>query len=143
MTEIWAPAIGASIELPWYKQQLGRLKSFLIRARRRLPYLVWWNDELDVTVTFSQDKLPVIEMHPSDDPAKAFKPLFSGAFADIERNLRELGIEFDKGMGFGGRDWEWDWSLKGPISVRFRGRASRPHLRMEKQKPKLVVSNAS
>jgi len=36
---------------------------------------------------------------------------------EIERKFREIGVHFDTGGGFGGRDWEWDWSLKGPIKL--------------------------
>ena len=36
---------------------------------------------------------------------------------EIERKLRELGVNFDTGGGCGGRDWEWDWSLEGPIKL--------------------------
>ena len=44
---------------------------------------------------------------------------------------RQVLRYFDLGLikhepGIGGRDWEWDWSLSGPISVTFRGRAARP-----------------
>lgn len=45
-----------------------------------------------------------------------------GHLAEIERALAEIGIEFDKGVGLGGRDWEWDWSLRGPIEIRFVGK---------------------
>ena len=38
----------------------------------------------------------------------------------VERLLGELGIHFDTGAGFGYRDWEWDWSLKGPVRVIFK-----------------------
>ena len=36
--------------------------------------------------------------------------------------LHELGINFDTGMNMktGVRDWEWDWSLRGPIRVVFK-----------------------
>jgi|WetSurSiteA1Bulk_404760.scaffolds.fasta_scaffold00030_13 hypothetical protein len=37
-----------------------------------------------------------------------------------EKLLNEIGISFDTGGGFGGRDWEWDWSLKGPVKVYFK-----------------------
>jgi hypothetical protein len=39
----------------------------------------------------------------------------------IERLLREMGICFDTGGGCGGRDWEWDYSLQGPVKVLFKG----------------------
>jgi len=35
----------------------------------------------------------------------------------IEKLLYDIGVTFDSGAGFGGRDWEWDWSLKGPVKV--------------------------
>jgi len=31
----------------------------------------------------------------------------------------ELGITFDTGSNGKSRDWEWDWSLKGPVKVTF------------------------
>lgn len=43
---------------------------------------------------------------------------------EAERALSNLGIGFDTGAGIGGelleRDWEWDWSLSGPVEVKFR-----------------------
>jgi hypothetical protein len=36
---------------------------------------------------------------------------------EIEKKFHEIGISFDTGGGCGGRDWEWDWSLKGPVKV--------------------------
>jgi hypothetical protein len=35
----------------------------------------------------------------------------------IEKLFAELGIIFDTGGGCGGRDWEWDYSLSGPVKV--------------------------
>jgi len=43
---------------------------------------------------------------------------------DAEASLRKAGISFDTGAGFGGRDWEFDWSLTGPVKVfhkKFKG----------------------
>jgi hypothetical protein len=110
-------------------------KRWLTRQRRKLPYLVWWNDEVDVTVTFSQHRLP--------DGAtldEAVSYLYRSRMAEIETSLAEIGISFDRGGGYDGRDWEWDWSLKGPISVRFRHRATKPERRRERLKPQLVCS---
>jgi len=39
---------------------------------------------------------------------------------EIERLLLKNGISFDTGAGMGHRDWEWDWSLKGPVKVTVR-----------------------
>lgn len=132
------PAASAAVGrmmTPW-EAFCSSVKYWLVRQRRRLPYLVWWDDELDITVTLSQDKLI-----PSEDIAASLRQLNSGSFAEAERIFSDMGIGFDKGMGFEGRDWEWDWSLQGPISVRFRGRCSRPERRMERPKPQLVVCN--
>ena len=35
---------------------------------------------------------------------------------EIEILFHKMNITFDTGYGCG-RDWEWDWSLKGPVSV--------------------------
>ncbi len=110
----------------------ARLGQWWARQRRRLPYLIWWNDELDVKVTLSEDKLR--------DEENPLPQLFSGAFAEVERQLGEMEIFFDTGLGPDGRDWEWDWSLHGPISVRFRGRARHPERRVSRR-PRLIVNN--
>lgn len=127
------PCIGR--EMTRLESVLYNLKSWLIWQRRKLPYLVWWNDELDVTVTLSQDKLTAQSLE------GAFSQFKSGAFVEVEKIFGEMGIGFDKGLGCEGRDWEWDWSLQGPISVRFRGRCARPERRMERPKPRLAISN--
>ena len=90
------------------------------RLRRWLPSLVWIGDEIDVCVTFPENRLqqPATADH-------AAEQLLSGALPEIETRFGALGIEFDTGLGPDGRDWEWDWSLHGPISVKFRGRANR------------------
>ena len=129
---------GPSLEVTRLERWADRLRWFLVRLRRRLPYLVWHDEEVDVTVTLMTDKLAPVEIN---DLSAAFRQLNSGAFAEIERTFREMGITFDKGMGCEGRDWEWDWSLQGPISVQFRGRARNPHLRRERSVPRLVASN--
>jgi len=36
---------------------------------------------------------------------------------EIEQKFLEIGVSFDTGAGFGRRDWEWDFSLKGPIKI--------------------------
>lgn len=122
-------------EMTRWEAGISAAKYWLIRQRRKLPYLVWYGDELDVGVTLSQDKLT------ADSMEGAFKQFNSGAFVEIEKIFSEMGIGFDKGLGLDGRDWEWDWSLQGPISIRFRSRATKPERRLERPKPRLVVSN--
>jgi len=34
--------------------------------------------------------------------------------------LKAAGIGFDTGQGCGEIDWEWDWSLSGPVKVSFK-----------------------
>ena len=129
-------------ESTWWGETIWQIRYWAVQLRRKLPYLVWYDDELDVRVTLSQDRLPDGEFKPGEGIEAVIRPLFSGSFAECERIFGEMGIYFDRGMGCHGRDWEWDWSLKGPISVRFRARAMRPHLRREPPRPKLVVDNS-
>lgn len=127
------PTAPSGREMTRWEQRVWRSKLWFIRLRRRLPHLVWWNDELDVCVTLSQDKLPE-----STNPDAAFGKLFGGAFFEAEKIFYEMGIGFDTGMGSEGRDWEWDWSLKGPIHIKFRGRARHPEKRIERPRPQLI-----
>ncbi len=41
-------------------------------------------------------------------------------FFEITRALPLLGVSFDTGSDGKGFDWEWDWSLRGPVKVHFR-----------------------
>jgi hypothetical protein len=91
------------------------------RLSRWLPRLVWRDDEIDVTITWRDDPL-----RPDRD---SFRQLFSGRLYEIELMLHEMGISFDTGMGCDGRDWEFDFSLSGPVSIKFRSRAKRPERR--------------
>jgi hypothetical protein len=60
--------------------------------------------ETEVLVTFDMNSLS------KDELKKLFK---------VEKLLNEIGITFDTGYGFdsGARDWNFDWSLEGPITV--------------------------
>lgn len=100
------------------------------RLKRWIPRLVWLGDELDVRITFTQDRLC-----PTTDTAVAFRQFSSGAVREIEKQLSRMGIGFDSGMGCEGRDWEWDWSLSGPVRVIFRGRSKNPELRVAPPEP--------
>jgi hypothetical protein len=103
-----------------------------LRIGRWLPRLVWLGDEIDVRITFVEDPLR------QSDPLRG---LFSGGVFEIEQQLKGMGITFDTGMGCGGRDWEWDYALSGPIRVKFKGRAQEPGKRRSRPKPALVVSH--
>ena len=108
----------------------SRLASWWWRnVSRRVPRLVWIGDEINVRVTFSEDKLT------AGDSQGAFRQLFSGGLHEIEQRLSRMGIAFDAGMGSDGRDWDWDWSLGGPISVTFKARARNPEKRIAKPPP--------
>ena len=94
----------------------------MLRARW-IPYLVWQGQPVWVRITFTEAKLPHIEAASIEElGARAAAFMNSGHLAMIERDLNEIGVEFDKGVGLDGRDWEWDWSLRGPMEVRFVGR---------------------
>lgn len=122
-----ATAIGNPLqprEMTRFEQWRFRLyRWFLWKRQRYIPYLVWYGDEVDVRVLLKDNKLRAADI------GEALEDLHRGTFYKIERQLAEVGIEFDKGMGPDGRDWEWDWSLRGPISVTFRRRAKKPELR--------------
>lgn len=95
----------------------------LVRLRRRfVPYLVWHGDEVDVGVHFKG--LGAL----GGDPGVVFV---------AEKAIRSMGISFDAGSGCDGRDWEWDWSLRGPLSVTFRARARNPERRIPERCPAL------
>jgi hypothetical protein len=96
-------------------------------VRRECKYC--YRDAL--VVTFTADKLPAISAgSPEAGLQAALAELDSSPLADTEAALSRLGVGFDKGMGPDGRDWEWDYSLRGPISVRFKRRAQRPERRL-------------
>ena len=120
-TEMRGLALLRSKILSWFTRNISR----------KIPRLVWIGDEIDVRVVFTQDPL---------NQADPLRGLFSGGLFEIEKQLHRMGVGFDTGQGCGGRDWEWDWSLSGPISVVFRGRARNPELRTLKlTKPKLSL----
>ena len=106
----------------WRLHMRNRLAMF---RRRWIPYLVWANQPVWVRVTFTEARLPVIEGTFEEIMAKGIAHINSGHMAKIESDLHEIGISFDKGAGPDGRDWEWDWSLHGPIEVRFAGKGGR------------------
>jgi len=107
------------------RRRLNRI--FVAVWRRRLcswlPRLVWLDDEIDVVVTLANDTARPDQHSPA---------LFNRGSFEIEKALRNLGITFDICMGQGGCDWQWDYSLSGPISVRFKGRAKRPERRLRR-----------
>lgn len=102
---------------------------FYWNVSRRLPRLVWVDQEIDINIRFSEDPLT---------PDAPIQGLFSGTLADVEKQLSDIGIGFDRGQGEDGRDWQWDWSLSGPISVTFKSVATKPEIR-KPRKPKLRI----
>lgn len=98
--------------------------------QRWIPAIVWHGDEIDVRLTFTENRLPDLQTtSPQEAVLVGARRLHSGSFFEAEKHLRECGIRFDTGLGPDGRDWELDWSLDGPLRVRFIGRASRPERR--------------
>lgn len=47
-------------------------------------------------------------------------PNYISKLLQIEKLMRELGVSFDTGYGCEEIDWEFDWSLRGPIYVTFK-----------------------
>jgi len=58
--------------------------------------------EAEVLINFDNSKIPM------------------GKIMELEKLLHEMGIHFDTGTDFKSRDWEWDWSLRGPVNVFFK-----------------------
>lgn len=110
----------------------SRLRGCLTRLRRRLPHVIWAGQEVDVHVTL-MGAGPDFEARAEGDGSRAIR--------QAQTALHEAGIQFDSGGGLGVRDWQWDYSLNGPISVTLVGKARRPDRRREALKPRLVVSN--
>jgi hypothetical protein len=115
------PAIAR--ELTKWELFLSRIDYYWTQLRRKFPYLVWYDQEIDVGVRFVSYRLFAADFD------EAFAQFYSGKIYEAERLLKDVGLHFDTGMGCGGRDWEWDYSLTGPISVRFRRRARYPDKR--------------
>lgn len=120
------PTMGGAVEMTRWRRFVVTMEIAATRLRRKLPYLVWHGDEVDVRVTLKD--LGAL----GGEASRVW---------DAQATLNDMGISFDTGSGFHGRDWEWDWSLRGPISVSFRGRARNPERRLARPKPKLVVNN--
>ena len=115
-------------ELRYFMRQIKHW--YVMNIKRRIPHLVWYGQDVDVTVTFFDTRLD-----PSSTPGSIKYAGDMAALAKAEDALQKMGITFDKGIGLGGRDWEWDWSLEGNIRLSFRqkhkGSRARP-------KPELV-----
>lgn len=129
-------------ELSTLDQLFSNISLWCKRVRRKLPYLVWYGDEVDVTITFTSEGLKLVSEAEAEaattDNKKRKKKLYNEAEAQLRTNpvteaenlLRRAGLKFDTGTGFGGRDWEFDWSLSGPVHVTFRSRAKAPSARL-------------
>ncbi len=77
-----------------------------------IPALVWRGQEIDVNINFPM---------PNKENKLDIRDLF-----EAESYLYKYGINFDTGAGLmkrpeARRDWEWDFSLRGNVSVKFRG----------------------
>lgn len=69
-----------------------------------IPYLVYRNKPIYARLVFDASKVNYEDM------------------CNLRSCFHKLGITFDSGAGFGDIDWEFDWSLKGPIKVVFTGK---------------------
>lgn len=96
---------------------------------RYIPRLMWHGQQVDIRITFTENRL-----HAAGHD-EAIGQLKNGQLPEIAKMLHELGIEFDTGLGERGRDWEWDFSLRGPVSVEFIGPCKTVERRLETQGP--------
>lgn len=110
---------------------MRRFRAQISRLRRRfIPYLVWHGQEIDARLIWKEARLQPLQFRSIGDMAAyAAKNLNTGRMAEIEKMLSEIGVSFDKGAGPGGRDWELDWSLNGPLSVKFMRPCKTPEKR--------------
>jgi len=83
------------------------LKKIRSKIEAGMPKPQRHGEEVEVTIQIDTSKMT------EDQKNKMFK---------AQSLLHELGISFDTGFSCpdGIRDWEWDWSLSGPIKVIFR-----------------------
>lgn len=128
------PPTGIASDHRWTWRDHVRAK--LYRAWRNRPRIVWPGQEVDCTLTILTVTLG---HHP--EVAPEWQRFYLGELRKAEDAFRELGIGFDTGTGLEGRDWELDWSLTGPVSLRFRDLARKPERRRIPPRPKLVVDN--
>lgn len=100
---------------------------------RKLPRIVWYGQEIDVLVTFTNEKLPPVTTNQlSDFLSKQVNPqLMPDGIGEATIALLKSGISFDTGFGERGRDWYFDYSLRGPVRVKFLGPAKYPLKRQE------------
>lgn len=113
---------------PSWDWNLSRLWT---KFTRLFPRLVWYGQELDVLITFKADKLrpiiekdekwPLSEERQQELEAAAKLVVKDSPIEEAQALLRRSGLSFDTGIGTEGRDWFFDYSLSGPISVTFRG----------------------
>lgn len=100
--EIGCPKVPLSLD-----EQVVRLQERFEEQAATIRALTRHGEEVEVGIHFRQPSLG------KDGMEKLFQ---------VESLLRELGVSFDTGGTVGGggvRDWEWDWSLKGPVRVTF------------------------
>jgi len=115
-------------EATWRERVAWYCRRAWYPIRRKIPSVVWPGDEVWVLVNFPENRLQLAPAGVDDLDGSfgdAVRQLSNGALPEIEARFRELGIEFDKGLGMGGRDWEWDFSLKGPIKVTFKRKSKK------------------
>lgn len=106
-------------EMGWLDRLRHELEKAWTKFHRKFPRLVWYGQELDVRLTFI------------DYMALVTESAERVAIDEAQAALRRAGITFDTGTDFvtGFRDWEWDYSLRGPLSVTFVGKNKKPEER--------------
>lgn len=114
------------VEFTRWQKLIERVKRQWWALKRKLPMLVWHDDEVDVKITFTNLRLaPESKGVEQPDGSIRWDLRYEGDMETLwnaEDALRQLGLTFDAGTGMAGRDWEFDYSLRGPVKVRFRRR---------------------
>lgn len=94
----------------WFKARLWFARAWTW-LHRKLPRLVWYNQEVDVELAFTTLDL---------ERMAAINEAFDA--------LKKSGLEFDNSLGV---VWHLDYSLKGPLRIKFIGHAKKPLKRWE------------
>lgn len=107
----------------WYEELWHNVRYIW---RRCVPQLVWYGQEVDVRLVFTSYK------HDTRRDGPGYRKLHKGdTITNAIELMRHNGIDFGVGTGKHGHDWFFDYSLKGPLRVKFIGPAKLPVKRQE------------
>lgn len=137
--QAYKPTALDHVRLFFYNTQL-RVQRLLRQLHRKLPRLVWYGDEIDVKIMFPKVTYPkqqlVAEPVNTNGCLTVQTQYAMDEVGTASAALHKAGIGFDTGFGAldsgeFGREWFLDYSLRGPIRVKFIGKAKAPMNRTE------------